>query len=281
MTVGVGVGEEKGDSVGVGVIVCVGVGVIVCVGVTEGVIVGVTVFVGVTVGVFVCVGVTVGADKTVAAAKAARIKSETEYLSNKEAENKPTNRTIEGKVEKAEKPTTGASGFPLTPSKNLDEIKTYRKSDPLPLAPSKKELERMNQELQKNKDSGVQEGIERSQRKILGGDVSPVTLAAAESPDLQFDRDIKEHRARVSQAQKEGSLAVEPVRRAPNELSDLSVQYNDNVREASQSSPTPAPIIMNNSSNNSTTKIMPMKADPRPSSRGSALDRHIDRVSTY
>ena len=41
------------------------------------------------------------------------------------------------------------------------------------------------------------------------------------------------------------------------------------------------PIVMNNSSNNSTTKIMPMKADPRPSDRGSAYERHLERTSAY
>lgn len=74
---------------------------------------------------------------------------------------------------------------------------------------------------------------------------------------------------------------VTPVRKAPSELGDLSVKYNDETREAAQSKPTPAPIIMNNSSNNSSTQIMPMKADPRSSTRGSALEKYMERTTTY
>ena len=64
------------------------------------------------------------------------------------------------------------------------------------------------------------------------------------------------------------------------DLLELSTENKD-LERGSGSSGSSQPIVINNSSNNATTKVMPMKADPRPSSRGSALDRHIDRVSTY
>ena len=44
---------------------------------------------------------------------------------------------------------------------------------------------------------------------------------------------------------------------------------------------TSQPIIMNNSSNNATTQVVPMKGDPRPNSRGSALDRYLDKTAAY
>ena len=47
------------------------------------------------------------------------------------------------------------------------------------------------------------------------------------------------------------------------------------------SKPAPAPVIMNNSSSKNTTQMMPMKADPRPNSRGSALDNYIERTATF
>lgn len=44
---------------------------------------------------------------------------------------------------------------------------------------------------------------------------------------------------------------------------------------------TPTPIVSNNVTNTSTNNYVPIKADPRPNSRGSALDNYVGRVSTY
>lgn len=41
------------------------------------------------------------------------------------------------------------------------------------------------------------------------------------------------------------------------------------------------PVVMNNVSSNNTTTYIPMKGEPRPGSRGSALDRYSDRVAAY
>ena len=41
------------------------------------------------------------------------------------------------------------------------------------------------------------------------------------------------------------------------------------------------PIVMNNVSNNNQTTYVPIKGEPRPGSRGSALDKYSDRVATY
>lgn len=41
------------------------------------------------------------------------------------------------------------------------------------------------------------------------------------------------------------------------------------------------PIVMNNVSNNNQTTYVPIKGEPRPGSRGSALDNYTNRVATY
>ncbi len=41
------------------------------------------------------------------------------------------------------------------------------------------------------------------------------------------------------------------------------------------------PVVMNNVSNNTQTTYVPVKGEPRPNSRGSALDRYNDRVAAY
>jgi hypothetical protein len=40
-------------------------------------------------------------------------------------------------------------------------------------------------------------------------------------------------------------------------------------------------VVSNNVSNNNTTKIVPMKANPRPEYTGSSLDRYNNRISVY
>ena len=114
--------------------------------------------------------------------------------------------------------------------------------------------------------------------KMDDNQVGVMQPAAAEgklSSDPQMDQDIRANQKRVAE--------VTPSKPSPksSELSTSSLEYTDLDRERSQSKPAPAPIIMNNSSNNSTTKIMPMKADPRPSDRGSAYERHLERTSAY
>ena len=40
-------------------------------------------------------------------------------------------------------------------------------------------------------------------------------------------------------------------------------------------------VVSNNVSSNNTTKIVPMKANPRPEYTGSALDRYTSRIAVY
>lgn len=56
---------------------------------------------------------------------------------------------------------------------------------------------------------------------------------------------------------------------------------NAAMRDEMSTSSTTTPIISNNVSSTSTNNFMPMKADPRPTHRGSALDKYIERVAAY
>ena len=86
----------------------------------------------------------------------------------------------------------------------------------------------------------------------------------------------------VITAEKEAkSRYLESRPREPNQLGSLSQQLNENMRDANQSKPSPAPVIMNNSSSNNNTSYVPMKSTPRPEYTGSALDRYQSRISTY
>jgi hypothetical protein len=40
-------------------------------------------------------------------------------------------------------------------------------------------------------------------------------------------------------------------------------------------------VVSNNVSSNNTTKIVPMKANPRPEYTGSSLDRYTNRITVY
>lgn len=64
-------------------------------------------------------------------------------------------------------------------------------------------------------------------------------------------------------------------------LSSISNENSAMRDEMTTSRGTTTPIVSNNTTNTSTNNFMPIKGDPRPNSRGSALDNHMNRVSTY
>jgi hypothetical protein len=65
-------------------------------------------------------------------------------------------------------------------------------------------------------------------------------------------------------------------------VAQTSTENADMAREASSK---PASgggtIVSNNVSSNNTTKIVPMKANPRPEYTGSSLDRYTNRITVY
>jgi hypothetical protein len=155
--------------------------------------------------------------------------------------------------------TTGAAGFPIQPANKPAATKPVEKKDDF-----SKDY---------TKDPKYQEALKKEQDIILGRK----TKAGFEDPTLSAsDRREAERYAKDSYLSK-----VEPVKRPGSQLGPLSLEYNDQMRETAQSKPSPAPLIMNNSSSNNTTSFVPMKATPRPEYSGSALDRYQSRISTY
>lgn len=142
----------------------------------------------------------------------------------------------------------------------------------------KKRIEAMKKgvgQLQDLTDAAGKKDVTAKMDDSQVGAMQPAASEGQLSSDPQMDQDIKANQKRVAN--------VTPTKPSPKsgELSNSSLEYTDLDRERSQSKPSPAPVIMNNSSNNATTKIMPMKADPRPNSRGSPLDKYLERTSTF
>jgi hypothetical protein len=56
---------------------------------------------------------------------------------------------------------------------------------------------------------------------------------------------------------------------------------NNNIRDEMSKSTTTQPVVSNNVQTSNNTNYVPIKADPRPLHRGSALDRYNDRIAAY
>jgi hypothetical protein len=167
--------------------------------------------------------------------------------------------------------TTGAAAFPLTPPGD--------KAKPVKATAASKEVFSKDY----TKDPKYQKLLQEEQEVIRGRNVRTAGEGREASETLsvsQVREAEREAKARYLQ-QGGGAPNVAPVKKEPSSLGNLSVEYNDQIREAAQSKPAPAPVIMNNTTNNSSgTQFAPMKAVPR-SHTNSSLDKHLDRVSTY
>lgn len=77
--------------------------------------------------------------------------------------------------------------------------------------------------------------------------------------------------------------AVDPRRvdSAGRNVSQTSTENADMSRETSGRGGANNTVVSNNVSSNNTTKIVPMKANPRPEYTGSALDRYQSRITVY
>jgi hypothetical protein len=188
--------------------------------------------------------------------------------------------------------TTGAAGVPIQPE---GPINVAAGAAGFPVQPANKPVATKDAELKKpegkkedfskdyTKDPKYQEALKKEQDIILGRK----TKAGFEDPTLSAsDKREAERYAKDSYLSKADSRVkdtpnVQPVKRPGSELGNLSLEYNDQMRETAQSKPSPAPLIMNNSSSNNSTSYVPMKSTPRPEYTGSALDRYQSRISTY
>ena len=64
-------------------------------------------------------------------------------------------------------------------------------------------------------------------------------------------------------------------------VAQTSTENADMTREASAKGGANNTVVSNNVSSNNTTKIVPMKASPRPEYTGSSLDRYTSRITVY
>jgi len=64
-------------------------------------------------------------------------------------------------------------------------------------------------------------------------------------------------------------------------VAQTSTENADMAREAGSKGGANNTVVSNNVSSNNTTKIVPMKANPRPEYTGSSLDRYTNRITVY
>jgi hypothetical protein len=67
---------------------------------------------------------------------------------------------------------------------------------------------------------------------------------------------------------------------AGNMVAKTSTENVDMGREAGKGGSNNT-VVSNNVSSNNTTKIVPMRANPRPEYTGSSLDRYTNRITVY
>ena len=95
--------------------------------------------------------------------------------------------------------------------------------------------------------------------------------------------DIKEERSQAlvpSALDVEGSVGRGSPILTGKEVAKTSTENADMGREAGRGGANNT-VVSNNVSSNNTTKIVPMKANPRPEYTGSSLDRYTSRISVY
>ena len=95
--------------------------------------------------------------------------------------------------------------------------------------------------------------------------------------------EIKEARAQAlapSTLDVEGSVGRGSPILTGKDVAKTSTENADMERDASKGGSNNT-VVSNNVSSNNTTKIVPMKANPRPEYTGSALDRYTSRIAVY
>jgi hypothetical protein len=90
----------------------------------------------------------------------------------------------------------------------------------------------------------------------------------------------KEYPIAVPEESKARVQAARNLKGTGSEVAQTSTENADMSREANKGGANNT-VVSNNVSSNNTTKIVPMKANPRPEYTGSALDRYTSRIAVY
>ena len=119
-------------------------------------------------------------------------------------------------------------------------------------------------------------GINTAKNFFGGGDdKQPVNITPSTVQELSTGE---------AAAARSSYAAVDPRRvdSAGKNVSQTSTENKDMEREANgKSGSGGSTIVSNNVSSSNTTKIVPMKANPRPEYTGSSLDRYTNRITVY
>lgn len=113
---------------------------------------------------------------------------------------------------------------------------------------------------------------------------STVTGGSAFSGTGKVNTYLDEMKERgVNPADPDGALrlGMRGPNNAGNMVAQTSTENADMERDAKGKGGANNTVVSNNVSSNNTTKIVPMKASPRPEYTGSALDRYTSRIAVY
>ena len=109
--------------------------------------------------------------------------------------------------------------------------------------------------------------------------------------DIKMRREVNEEVAAGIKSPEESLTPITPKKETsvapiPSKTSAVDVKSGsaENVAlrdEISSKGTTPAPVVMSSVNSNSTNNYVPMKADPYPKNRGSALDNYVNRITTF
>ena len=126
-------------------------------------------------------------------------------------------------------------------------------------------------------DPNSEEGKIRAKvrQHLRGEDVGPLTPVEEKYMKEMDEKQRSRGEAVYNQA------SVSPAPTSISDVAQTSVENQSLRDEISTSKGSTQPIVSNNVTNTSTNNYIPIKADPRPNNRGSALDNYIGRVSTY
>jgi hypothetical protein len=163
-------------------------------------------------------------------------------------------------------------------------------SNPAAIASGKAKLDRMRSDMdtqgEKLRSEATRLGIDPNTAKgtMEGGVLTKITDSSGKEHSIEVSEKDKASvaGAREMRAMNENSakLAAAASRNMGSDVNKTSTENIDLSRGASGGGSNNT-VVSNNVSSNNTTKIVPMKANPRPEYTGSSLDRYTNRITVY
>lgn len=116
-----------------------------------------------------------------------------------------------------------------------------------------------------------------------GGVLTGVTDESGKSHNVSVSKkdQVNIDSAKAMSGANQRSEALRAAKKPPEPVSQTSTENAAMKDQMAGGKTQSTPIVMNNVSNNNQTTYVPIKGEPRPGSRGSALDRYNDRISNF